>query len=259
MISVVGALDYAIATGRDLIIDWRRSRYLADGKENLFAHLFEISPVIEGCRITISDGRLKDKDLPQPILRSEDWSFPDYHQAMISQHDRPEPTIIVRRAMHHLPAIERQRELLRHIRPVERIRQRIEEFRGKHMAAGQIGGVHVRHGNGERLSQKRDLLIAGGLLAPDGILSEALERWAPITRGLLVCSDSAAVHEELAARHAHPIWLHTERLLFNPSWFSHYARVMGNFVEEPINVDTASDYGTNALYDRLFQEQARGN
>jgi hypothetical protein len=290
LISVVGALEYAIATNRELVIDWRGSRYLDDRNENLFDRLFEISPVIEGCHITIIDGRIDDKDLPQPILRSEAWSFPDYHQAMLSKQDPREPTIIITRAMHHLPTIERQRELLKHIQPVGRIRQRIDEFKRENMQDGQVGGVHIRHGNGEKLSQKRDLLIAADLFAEDGLLSKALARWAGLTPSLLACSDSATVHQQLIARHPHPIWLPTERgqsqagpihtkkhglqgaddavvemwllascerLLFNPSWFSHYARVMGNFIEEPINIDTASDYGTDALYERLFREKAQ--
>ncbi|MEG3639055.1 nodulation protein NodZ [Magnetococcus sp. PR-3] len=287
LVSVICALNYAIQTGRHLIIDWRQSIYIQDPSINLFLQLFHIPNQIEGIRVFVAAPQFDDSSLPTPILHSDQWPFEDYHHAMLEGIDRPEPTLLITRPMHHLPSEERQAELFRYIQPAPRLAQKIQPFQTAHFSPRPVIGVHIRHGNGERLGQGRDALIELGI---EGIYTRIMHTVARITdqpHSLLLCTDSLDLRQYAQAHHPHLIywdsqlladnqgpihnkafdlqgaedaviemWLlaATQGLIYNPSWFSHYGRMVGQFITPALNIDEQSKYGTNQIYfDRLLQ------
>jgi hypothetical protein len=200
---------------------------------------------------------------------------------MLGGHDRPEPSLIITRPMHHLPSSTRQAELLAHIRPKHYLLERIEQFRQEKFLLKRTVGIHVRHGNGEVLLGNRDLLISNGI---DNLFQrtlDGLKRLDITDPTLFLCTDSSEVRgyfqkninnvvhwsSELSESDHGPIhtkdfglagaedaviemWLlgKTDGLIFNPSWFSHFARVTGHFKKPPVNIDNNSLYGTVDLY-----------
>ena len=56
------------------------------------------------------------------------------------------------------------------------------------------------------------------------------------------------------------MWLlsQCQGLVYNPSWFTHYARVLGRFDHPPIDIDGRSLYGTAQLYrDRVAGRRSK--
>jgi len=279
LISVLGAIYFAGTCGREVMVDWRCSRYLPDRTANLFPLLFDVPSRVEGVVLSAAPSPLVDSDLPQPILYSEDWPFRRYHRDMLRQSDREERCLVVTRPMHHLPDPEVQRSILERIRPVERLREHIRQFSAENFSGKTVIGVHIRYGSGERLG-RRHHFIRQGLDAIYGICLEACRRLGFPDAHIFLCTDSEPLRNYFVDRHpdlivfpsrlaeqgplhvpafglrgaeeaVQEMWLlsHCQFLVYNPSWFSHYARIMGNFGQPPVNIDGRSSYGTIQLYD----------
>ncbi len=166
LISIVGAHAYASRTNRDLIIDWRKSLHLDDKTVNMFSLLFDVLDAIEGVPIRLYAEDTNDDQFPRPILYSNNWPFDEYHRAMITAEDRNEPTLVVKRPMHHLPTDSEQRRILDCLTPIARLKSTIERFRNDHFADRFVVGVHIRHGNtGEKIGHGRQRFIRAGTRA----------------------------------------------------------------------------------------------
>lgn len=288
LVSVAGAIHFARLTDRDVVIDWRSSVYLRDKKENLFPLLFEIKDEVEGVGIHVWDNGLSDKHLSGPLTRCKDWSFEKYHLEMLGPPRQVSASVIVERPMHHLPNIADQAGIFQCISPLPHIRDRIDSYCEREFRSRKVIGVHLRHGNGEKLGHQRDELAARSVgMLSDSIITRIRQVWGEDVK-IFVCSDSNEFREDLCgkwpdschygsrvgtARNG-PIhrpdggltnaedavaemWLlgRCHGIVYNPSWFSHYARTTGDYSTAPQNIDEVSDYGTSVLYEKRFAAQ----
>jgi hypothetical protein len=254
---------------------------LSDNRCNLFPLLFQTPNQIETVTVTCAQPYLRDSYLLSPIFDSSQWNFQAYHRAMLKHEDRMEPTIIITRPMHYLPNDLLQRKLLSQIKPIDSLMERIESFREKYLKQHHVTGIHIRHGNGEILGYRRDELFQDGVQGVYRRCVNAIEECKYSTDVIFLCTDSCEVRSYFRARHDNLIcfeselgtansgplhfkklglrsvedaliemWLlsYCDNLIYNPSWFSHYARIMGNFSSPPKDIDKISKYGTIALY-----------
>lgn len=290
LISVVGAIQYAKKTGRDVIIDWRKSRYLKDPTQNLFPRVFEIPENIGGVGVRVADDDFDDSCLESPLelFSSKTQSFEEYHAEMLRKARPVNHSVIVTRPMHHLPEPCVQRQWLAEIKPTKKVLNAIECFYRTRMKDHQVIGVHIRHGNGEVLGEGRDQFVSH---AVDAIVADCIGCLdgvrSPGTR-LLVCTDCLELRESFASKTDNVIYydsrlgnigggpIHTsdydlqgaedavvemwllarcQNLLYTPSWFSHYGRIMGDFKTEPMNLDSFSTYGTRSITGKRVRKQ----
>jgi len=285
LVSVVGAIHHARMTHRDVVIDWRSSVYQPDRRKNLFSCLFQVQGGFEGVQIHVWDEGFADKHLPGPLLRCKDWSFENYHLEMTGPPRPVTASVIIERPMHHLPEIASQAEMFKCISPLPYLSDRIDAFHEREFRDRVVIGVHLRHGNGERLGQQRDELATRSVeVLSDLMVARIRQIWGGNVK-IFVCSDSNEFRDAFCRKwpdSCHfgsrvgmagngPIhrpdgglknaedavaemWLlaRCQGIVYNPSWFSHYARATGTFPIEPQNTDEVSDYGTAVLYEKKF-------
>lgn len=285
LVSVVGAIHYARKTHRDVVIDWRSSLYLRDRGQNLFPCLFQVQGEFEGVRIHVWDEGFADKHLPGPLLRCKDWDFENYHLEMTGPPRPANASVIIERPMHHVPPVASQAEMFKCISPLPHLSDRIDSFHERELRDRKVIGVHLRHGNGERLGQQRDDLATRSVEGlSDLMIARIRQVWGGDVK-VFVCSDShefrdafcrkwpqschlgstigmagtGPIHRALSGlKNAEDavaeMWLlaRCHGIVYNPSWFSHYARVTGTFPIEPQNADEVSDYGTSIIYEKKF-------
>jgi hypothetical protein len=292
LISVVGAIAYAARTERDLVIDWRKSRYLEDATTNLFAALFVAPTAFDSVGVVVAGPKFNGTELLQPVsqMTARRQSFEDFHAEMLAAPRRVAESVIITRPMHHLPDVAEQKRWLGAIAPVPRIAAAIDRYYDRHMKGHAVVGIHIRHGNGETLGSGRDMLIQRSVdELVDLSIAAVAKMDLPADPLFFVCTDSQALRDAFKARLTHVInfdsrigsaesgpihtsdfglqgaedavaemWLlaRCDRLIYSPSWFSHYARTVGTFSAEPVNLDTVSLYGTAELYEtRLGQKK----
>lgn len=288
LVSVAGAFFYARNTGRNLVIDWRNSLYLDNGATNLFPLLFEIPDTIDGVDIFMADGNFDDGTLAPPLKYCKALDFKEYHEEMLCSPRAVRESIVVTRPMHHLPSEEMQKNIFSLIHPKKPLLEQIEAYRREHFGEKRMAGIHIRHGNGEFLGEKRDLLILRGIQHIVDKCTEILINASPQPEKVFICTDSQELRDALSHRfpdscyYASTIgtrgegaihnsrrglrgvedalmemWLlsYCDTLVYNPSWFSHYARITGRFSPPPVNIDQYSDYGTMQLYEKRLQKQ----
>lgn len=291
LISVVGSIAYAARTGRDLVIDWRESRYVEDSGLNMFGALFEVPEGFDDVGVRLAGADFDDRTLPTPVrqLTGKSESFEAFNAEMKHAARPVAESVVITRPMHHLPDVSDQRRWLLAIRPVSRIAAAIDDFHSRHLRGHHVVGVHIRHGNGETLGSGRDELMRRGVTDLVDLAAAELGRMGlPNGYKLFVCTDSQELREAFAARlpgvvtyesrigsaKSGPIhtsdygmkgaedaivemWLLAlcDRLVYTPSWFSHYARIVGDFRSEPVNLDTVSLYGTSELYEKRLTEK----
>lgn len=285
LISIVGAIEYAKKTDREVVIDWRSSQYLKKRNVNLFPLLFQIPQEIDGVRVHSWDETFSDKKLPQPLAPCKKWSFEDYHLEMTKGPEPKNASAIIERPMHHLPDVTAQKRILSCFNPQPAIMEMIGSFDRQEFQGHRVIGVHLRHGNGERLGQKRDDLTANPVeRLVDMTVERILNVWESNMK-VFVCTDSQEFRDSFsktwsdtchfdskigtagrgpihlscgAIKNAEDavaeMWLlaRCQGIVYNPSWFSHYARIAGEFAVEPQNIDDLSDYGTLALYEKKY-------
>jgi hypothetical protein len=133
-----------------------------------------------------------------------------------------------------------------------------------------------------RLITSRDSLIQFGIEAIYNHCIRIVQEFSYPECGIFVCTDSQEFRDIFRDRYAKTIYRDSELLgemqgpihsknfgclkgaedaviemwllsdvcglIYNPSWFSHYARIMGAFDLPPINIDGQSKYGTVDLY-----------
>lgn len=291
LVSVVGAIAYAARTDRDLVIDWRDSRYVADATINMFGELFVAPPAFDDVSVTLASATFNDKALPGPIRQatSKSESFEAFHAEMEREARPVLESVIITRPMHHLPNVADQKRWFDAINPVARIAAAIDSFYNAHMQGRTVIGIHIRHGNGEALGSGRDELIQRSV---DDLVDLSIAEFAkmdlPEDTRYFVCTDSQELRDafnrrvknvinydsRIGSAKSGPIhtsdyglqgaedavaemWLLARcgRLIYTPSWFSHYARIVGQFEIEPINLDTVSLYGTAELYEKRLSGQ----
>jgi hypothetical protein len=290
LVSVVGAIAYAALTDRDLVIDWRDSRYVADPKINMFGELFIAPRAFDDVGVVLASATFSDKTLPGPVrqVTSKSESFEAFHAEMECEARPVAESVVITRPMHHLPDTADQKRWLSAIKPAARIAAAIDGFYNAHMQGHPVVGIHIRHGNGEALGSGRDDLIQRSVDdLVDLSIAEFAEMDLPEDTRYFVCTDSQELRDAFNARVMNVIsydsrigsaksgpihtsdyglqgaedavaemWLlaRCDRLIYTPSWFSHYARIVGEFSAEPVNLDTVSLYGTAELYEKRLSE-----
>ncbi len=286
--TVVGAWAYARDTGRALAVDWRRSRYLDDPDANLFFELFDPPRWLAGVEILPEQAVAEASERAEASLSAA--SEADFLRRLFRSEDLPAEVLSCERTMHVLPGLDHQRAMFSALRPKAEIEQLVETISSSEFGPRRTIGVHVRHGNGEQLKSGREEFTPE--TGPRVV--ERIEQLVSLLGAdrpkVLVCTDGPELEAELLARlpgafatdrprdEAGQGPLHVSRhglagaraalvdmlllarvdiLIHNNSWFSHYARIMGKFVLDPVNLDPGSDYGANAYFlRRLAQAQA---
>lgn len=186
LVTLFRAWQYALRTGRTLVIDWRASLYQDDPCVNAFDRFFANRSSIAGVPIVTGDG-VAEIDYPEPIY-PPGWTaerlhrFPDrYYSAAalarieperlgsrrlqyelcIGGPDLPHPTVVLHHGLRSpqaaylgerlFPQVEADavRRFLGGLEPIAEIRAAAERFAAEWLARGPTVGLHVRHGNGE--------------------------------------------------------------------------------------------------------------
>lgn len=280
--SVIGGLRFASRTDRDLLIDWRNSCYLPDRSENLFGRLFTVPKTIGRVRIHLAWGTLEDSALPAPVRYSGSRGFLDFHEELVAPPRPARSTFVVTRPIHHLPDDRRTRALFKSIRPLPHLLERIEGFRRAHFLRDRkVVGIHIRHGNGEKLGKRRQKLAAA---PPESVVDRCrrvVDSLALADPVVFLCTDSPVIRNQFESafpRLCHSgtqlgasgsgrlhrpsrglpgaesavidMWLlsRCDIIVHNPSWFSHYARCTARLDRAPIRLDASSLYGTRDLH-----------
>lgn len=285
--SAASGYSLAVRTGRDLVIDWRHSLYLQE-PDNLFGRLFDVPESIGSCRIVVPDRDL-EPDLPGRIVR---FGKHDLHR--LDEEVRHDGTSlphhsIITTALRDPRHLELQKAFLAAVTPKPHVVERIEEFHAATLQGRAVAGIHLRHGNGENLLLDRNELSKPGLGDVFSKVHHFLDSADPRPDRILVCSDSHLVREQFRAEFRGVVWFDSDVgkpdegglmtsvrgirdaeeaviemwllarcdfLLFNPSWFSHYAQCLGRFRAAALNLDDVSIYGTEAAARRKV-DQAR--
>lgn len=166
---VLGAWWYAKRTGRELVIDWRGSRFNPELGRNCFFDFFEPIRSIGGVRV-IADNSVPDIYSGHQGLYHHKWTADNLvafwhvshtveeksHLADLARtgRDRPESIVI---ANQHLPLPDDQSVLapaLGSLRFRERFRARADAFLGGHTEDHSLAAIHIRHGNGENIGHR---------------------------------------------------------------------------------------------------------
>lgn len=277
MATFVGACAYAKRTSRTLVIDWRNSLYLSDRSMNAFPSLFKKVKQVEGVNV-ICDESVATLAYSSPVVALKSWDYQRYVALLKSGEDLEEPTLLNTRTMHVFPPVGLQRRFLSALRPHDDVQRRIEEFRREEFHRSAVIGVHFRHGNGERLSAARSPLLED---SSERIARSCQEISMRIGKRLgqhcriFVCTDSPEAEECLKSRlpsvltfakrfreagagqlHSRFLGLASAKdaqvemfllarctsLVYNGSWFSYYARLMGKFAVAPIRITPGCAY-----------------
>ena len=272
LMSVVGAWRHARATGRALGIDWTRSRYLKDPGRNLFFDLFDVPQEIGGVEMLSSD------EVVEASARADDRlsELPkaDYLELLFRGTDIPPDIVNCGNTFHVMPPPALQRAVLEQIRMKPDIADAVAAIQARDFIAGQTIAIHVRHGNGERISSGREAVVADGNAHLAGVIGRMVavlgtDRY----RRILVCTDGPELERDLldslpgsfttpkpsvepgagplhrpqfdfeGARTA--LISRANLLVYNNSWFSHPARILGDFNLPPINLTPTNLYGVN--------------
>jgi len=285
--SAASGYSLAVRTGRDLVIDWRQSLYLRE-PDNLFGRLFDVPETIGPCRIVVPNRDL-EPGLPGRVVR---FGKHDLHR-LDEELRHGSPSLphhsLITTTLRDLRHLDLQKTFLAAVTPKPHVVDCIETFHAAMMRGRVVAGIHLRHGNGENLLLDRNELFRHGLGEVFAKVHRFLDAADPRPEVILVCSDSRLVREQFRAEFGTVVWfdsdvgnpdeggLHTsvrgirgaeeaviemwllarcDFLLFNPSWFSHYAQCQGRFRAAPLNLDDLSTYGTEQAASRKA-ERAR--
>jgi len=283
--SAASGYSLAVRTGRDLIIDWRHSLYLEE-QDNLFGRLFDVPDSIGPCRVIVAD-RDVEPELSGRLVR---YGKHDLHSldeevrhggTSVAHHS------IITTSLRDHSQQELQKTFLAAVTPKPHVVERIDRFHAKSMQGRIVAGIHIRHGNGENLLLDRNELFRRGLGEVFGKVRGYLEAVDPRPDVILICSDSRLVREQFREEFGDVIWFDSDvgepeegnlltnvrgirgaeeaviemwllsrcdYLLFNPSWFSHYAQRLGRFHAAPFNLDGVSVYGTEEALRRKVEK-----
>lgn len=279
MATMLGAWYYARRTSRTLVVDWRSSLYLADRKVNAFPCLFRKLEEIDGVKV-ICDDSLRKLKFPKPVAFLHRMERSEYHALLTTGTDLPAPTLLSKRPMHIFPAIEAQKLFYSRLQLHEDVRQEIEEFRRREFVGATVLGVHFRHGNGEHLGFRPDADLHRSCIEIAASCRQMYKVMKPNLKGrfrIFLATDSEeaeqqlkpllsslftrpkAFHESGGGRlHRRDLGLenarnalvemhllaHCNSLIYNNSWFSYYARLIGRFDIPPVNLDPNTRYAT---------------
>lgn len=287
LVSVIGAWFYARSTGRSLAIDWRRSRYLHDESVNLFFEIFDVPQSIGGVDILSAQDLIEVS--PHIDFNLSELSEKDYLCCLFQGRDVPGTVISCERTMHVLPSVEIQRSFLAGIQLKAPFQAMLATVEQQCFTKEPVIAIHLRHGNGEVLGFGRDDLVCRSVSEIAKTVKAILAIIDPRgARKVFISTDSVdlqnelirtipasfCIQKQLPPPGSGPLHIHefgmagaisavidmvllakSEVLIYNNSWFSHYARVIGNFVLQPININPACDYGSNEYYLRIIMAQ----
>jgi Nodulation protein Z (NodZ) len=290
MATFVGACSYSKQTSRTLVVDWRDSLYLPDRSINAFPRLFRKIDQVEGVKV-ICDDSVAERSYPSPVIALKSWDYGKYLALLEAGDDLEAPTLLSTRTFHVLPSTSLQRKFFRALQLHDDVQERIRTFKRKEFAGSTVIGVHLRHGNGERLGGRRN---------PS--LDECCERIARSCQEIsirigkqigkdcriFVCTDSPQAEECLKSRlpgvvtfdkhfrkagagqmHIRSLGLSNAKdaqvemfllascasLVYSNSWFSYYARVMGTFEVAPISITPRCAYAEHSEQEPIESPQ----
>lgn len=277
--TVVGAWDYARRTSRTLVIDWRNSLYLQDRSLNAFPRLFQKIDHIEGVRVICDDSITKQR-FPTPTFPLQSLGHHEYRDLILHRKDMDAPTLLNRLPMHSFPSVELQRKVLSALRLHDEVQSQVNEFIRDEFASATVLGVHFRHGNGEHLGFGRDsdtLDRCQQFAVACREMYKNLKNTSHRHFRIFLATDSQEVvhhltslissvftrpkrfHELNGGRlHRRSLGLsgaqdaliemsllaQCNALIYNSSWFSYYARLLGQFDLAPVNLTPNRNYAT---------------
>jgi Nodulation protein Z (NodZ) len=275
--SILGGWYYASRTGRTLVIDWRNSRYLPDRSANAFPRFFQPMDQIAGVRVAC-EGCIREAQFPKPVFRLHKLQPVQYRDLFRAGADVDAPTLVNNKPMHIFPALTLQRMVFSALRLHPEIQQEMEAFRETQFGAVKVVGIHVRHGNGEHLGFGRKVCIYEvnrEVVSTYKRVHETMRKSSGLRTKIFLATDSQEVEEALKSALPNVVTrnksFHTvgdgplhrrvlgltgaqdaliemyllaccDALIYNDSWFSYYARVIGRFDTPPVNVLSHSDY-----------------
>lgn len=225
LVSLSSAWRYAQRANRTLVIDWRRSLYLKDRARNAFPVFFEPPSAIDGVPVICADSArslgssysaLSARGKLRPFLVKLSYIPPlrnipqvaacrtaVLHQArrdevrlVTSGRDLPDRTVLLQSCLQtELSNSEICQRFLDHIKPVEEIRQEIDQFANVHFRGKRVVSVHVRHANGADIDDNHVKYWADESVAITKICS-AVQRIRDKLGGdclIFICTDVARI------------------------------------------------------------------
>ncbi|MCG8466986.1 MAG: nodulation protein NodZ [Gemmatimonadetes bacterium] len=227
--SLMSAWYYAKRTGRTLVVDWRRSRYVDERGRNAFPALFEPVSAIDGVPV-ICDESVGTARFPAPVYTTVGargplealgatwstrlpllWRLP-FARSMLREAERDEarlvesgrdvasPTVLLQACLPvALPAAE-SRAFLSRLRPRPEIQAEIERYAASRFGGSPVIALHVRHGNGgdvmnhAKYWSDETRAIADIRGAVDRVRSTLGDESL-----VFLCTDSKRVEEEIAS------------------------------------------------------------
>jgi hypothetical protein len=150
--SLAGAVWFAGALGRELIVDWRGLECMRDKSRNFFSEFFETPDVIQGVRVHYAPG----PELPEPIDQFTESSFAEA-RAMLQGGDQRSHVLLS--AFHALERLDpkgdenaqfwRLQDFYRYVRPRAFLQSTIDDFASRHFTGAFLVGLNLAGGNGE--------------------------------------------------------------------------------------------------------------
>jgi Nodulation protein Z (NodZ) len=161
LICLCAAWLFARNTGRELVVDWRRSIYSTDDR-NLFERCFDQNGQIGDVRLLAAGIRLPPPRHPQPwnieTVARAPWlvcpdAFSEYRDGMIemirSGTDHPAATVLFNACVAEgLVTFADAHACLSDLRFAGRIVEAADTFQAELLGHAPWIGLHVRHGNG---------------------------------------------------------------------------------------------------------------
>ena len=150
--SLAGAVWFAAALGRDLVVDWRGLECMRDKSRNFFAEFFETPAVIQGVRVHYAPCQ----ELPEPVDQFAELSFTEARTVL---RDGDQRSHLLLGAFHALERLDpkgdenaqfwRLQEFYRYVRPRAFLQAAIDDFASRHFANAFVVGLNLAGGNGE--------------------------------------------------------------------------------------------------------------
>lgn len=152
---LIGAMRLARQTGREMVVDWNGGLYGRTPSGNLINEYFEspcylTSAVLSGRELEVFPPHWKPYLDAPPLTYAKDVDLTVSRPEEVPPNCQADCVVITRDSRRLTRSPEDFFATAQSLRPVERIRARVEEITGQMGTARPSIGIHFRHGNGER-------------------------------------------------------------------------------------------------------------